>query len=101
MSPSRIVKRDNVGAILNRALAGARYKTHLAAVNAWRDNYNPLRALTISRAVALLESGERGAYAELQWTYRFVEMQDATLGALIERRASIKQQINQHKETQT
>lgn len=48
----------------------------------WRAQYNPLRSLTFQRAVSLLEEGERGAFAELQWTYRFVEKRDATLRAL-------------------
>lgn len=41
--------------------------------NAWRDSYNPLRQLVISKIVALLEAGERGDFAELQWTNRKVE----------------------------
>ncbi|MDP3850107.1 MAG: DUF935 family protein [Luteolibacter sp.] len=58
------------------------------------SGYNPLRSLTIMRAVHLLEEGERGAYADLQWTYRFIEMQDATLGALVERRTSAIQELD-------
>lgn len=41
--------------------------------NAWRDGYNPLRQLVITKVVALLEAAERGDYAELQWTMRKVE----------------------------
>ena len=48
----------------------------------WRAQFNPLRSLTFQRAVSLLEEGERGAYAELQWTYRFIEKREATLRAL-------------------
>lgn len=80
--------------IVNRAIASVSYRMHVAAANLWRDSYNPLRGLTISRAVSLLEEGERGAYADLQWTYRFIEMQDATLGALIERRTSAIQKMD-------
>ncbi|MGL4398820.1 MAG: phage portal protein family protein [Luteolibacter sp.] len=83
-----------IGGILNRAAASVNYRLHIAAANAWRDGYNPLRSLTIRRAVQLLEDGERGAYADLQWTYRFIEMQDATLGALIERRTSAIQELD-------
>jgi phage gp29-like protein len=83
-----------MGGIMNRALAHASFRLHVAAANVWRDAFNPLRSLTIMRAVHLLEDGERGAYAELMWTYRFVEMQDATLGALIERRTSAIQQLD-------
>lgn len=43
---------------------------------------NPLRGFTIQRAVTLLEDGERGAYADLQWAFRFAEKRNATLRAL-------------------
>lgn len=86
------VKR--MGGILNRAMAATSYRLHVAAANVWRDSYNPLRSLTIQRAVTLLEEGERGAMADLQWTYRFVEMQDPVLGALIERRTSAIQELD-------
>jgi len=33
----------------------------------WRDYYNPLRGLSMPKLVSLLESGERGQYADLQW----------------------------------
>jgi hypothetical protein len=46
------------------------------------ETYNPLRHLTVSRAVALLEDAGRGALADLQWTYRAIERRDATLRAL-------------------
>lgn len=52
---------------------------HITRANAWRDDFNPLRRLTMRRVVGLLEEGERGAYADLQWTYRFIEKRDATL----------------------
>ena len=83
-----------MGRIMNRAIAASSYRLHVAMANTWRDQYNPLRSLTISRAVSLLEEGERGAFANLQWTYRFIEMQDATLGALIERRTSAIQKLD-------
>ncbi|MEI8038413.1 MAG: DUF935 family protein [Verrucomicrobiota bacterium] len=87
-----IVRR--LGRIMNRAIEAVSYRLHVAAANLWRDNYNPLRSLTIARAVHLLEDGERGAYADLQWTYRYIEMQDATLGALVERRTSAIQEMD-------
>lgn len=83
-----------LGRLLNRAAAAGGYRLHVAAANLWRDQYNPLRGLTIRRAASLLEEGERGALADIQWTYRYVEMQDATLGALIERRTSAIQQLD-------
>jgi len=83
-----------MAAVMNRAAASVSMRLHVAAANLWRDNYNPLRGLTIQRAASLLEEGERGAYAELQWLYRSIEMQDATLGALIERRTSAIQRMD-------
>jgi phage gp29-like protein len=85
---------NRMAAMAGRALAGVSYRIHVASANLWRDNYNPLRSLTIARAVSLLEEGERGAYADLQWTYRYIEMQDATLGALVERRTSAIQKLD-------
>ncbi len=58
---------------------------HIRAANRWRDQYNPTRGLTIERAADLLEAGERGEYADLQWLYRFVEKRDTTLAALLAR----------------
>lgn len=60
----------------------------IMAANRWRAQYNPLRGLTLTRAVALLEQAPRGIFADLQWTYFFVEQTDADLIALIERRTS-------------
>ena len=56
--------------------------------NRWRDAYNPLRGLTIARAVALLEQGQSGDYADLHWCYKFVEETDADVFALLDRRLS-------------
>lgn len=73
----------NQGAVLvNRAtvaVAGLSHHVAIARADVWRQNYNPLRGLTMPRAVAYLEDGERGAYADLQWLYRFIEKRDATL----------------------
>jgi hypothetical protein len=60
----------------------------LKSVAKWRAQFNPLRGLTFQRAVSLLEEGERGAYADLQWLYRFIEKRDATLRALVKLRTS-------------
>jgi len=35
--------------------------------NQWREYVNPLRGLTLERIVSLIEQGERGAFADLQW----------------------------------
>lgn len=83
-----------LGRVMNRAVAAASWRLHIATANLWRDHYNPLRSLTIARVVSLLEDGERGAFADVQWTYRYIEMQDATLGALVERRTSAIQKLD-------
>ncbi len=54
----------------------------------WRAQYNPLRGLTLPMLVALLEAGERGDYARLQWLYRFIEKRNPTLRAVLQRRQS-------------
>lgn len=84
----------SVARIMNRALSSASQRLAVAAANGWRDAYNPLRGLTISRAVSMLEASDRGAHAEVQWTYDAIERQDATLGALVEKRTSALQQLD-------
>jgi phage gp29-like protein len=69
------------------AASGARTMAQkVAALNRWREQYNPLRGLTLARAIALSESYFRGDMADLQWTYFFVEQTDADLLALLELR---------------
>lgn len=64
----------------------------VAAANRWRDGLNPLRGLTISRVVSLLEAAQRGQWTELQWAYSApllgIEASHETLLALIELRLS-------------
>lgn len=60
----------------------------IIAANKWRDAYNPLRALTLQRAIALQEAYNRGEMADLQWLYSHIEQADPDLLALIERRNS-------------
>src|SRR5712692_5220626 len=79
------------GAAAQSPSAGAKglnLQTLVSAANAWREYYNPLRALTLARAVSLIEAAQRGMFAELQWLYSKIEGSDATLMALIERRTS-------------
>ena len=57
----------------------------VTAANRWRENYNAARGLTIRRAVELLELGQRGDTAYLQWTFRTVERRYPTLSALVTR----------------
>lgn len=79
---------------VSRAAQSVSMQIRVATANLWRDGYNPLRGLTMRRAVQLLEDEARGAYADLQWTYRSIEGQDATLGALVERRISAIRQLD-------
>jgi phage gp29-like protein len=92
ISPLMIFNRLASGA--GRALNSISAQVRVAVANLWRDQYNPLRGLTIRRAVALLEDETRGAFADLQWTYRAIEGQDATLGALVERRCGAIEQLD-------
>ena len=60
----------------------------LASANRWRDSYNPLRGLTMARAVSLMEDVQRGVMADLQWLYTSelgIEATDADLMTIIER----------------
>ena len=52
----------------------------------WRDRFNPLRGMALSRLVSLLEAGERGEYADLQWFYYFMERSEAMIYSVIQRR---------------
>ena len=52
----------------------------------WRDSYNPLRGLGMPKVVSLLESGERGQYADLQWFYHYMERSDAMIASVLQRR---------------
>ncbi|MEI8289812.1 MAG: DUF935 family protein [Verrucomicrobiota bacterium] len=62
--------------------------------NLWRDNYNPLRALTIARVMAIFEAAERGAFPELQLTMRKVEKRFPVYKALRQRRLSAIQKLD-------
>ncbi len=55
----------------------------------WRAQYNPLRGLTLRKSCHMLEAGERGNYARLQWLYRFVEKRNSTLRAVVQRRQGV------------
>ncbi|MEM0964798.1 MAG: DUF935 family protein [Verrucomicrobiota bacterium] len=54
----------------------------LQLVNRIREEHNPLRGLTIRKAVSLLERSQSGDYADLQWLYKFIEKRDSTLRAV-------------------
>ena len=75
----------------------------LKTINHWREQYNPLRYLTIPRAVYLIESYPRGWMADLQWTmgapFMGVENSDADLLALIECRVSAMGELDWNAKT--
>ena len=54
--------------------------------NKWRDSYNPLRGMGLPRLLSLLDAGERGQYADLQWFYHFMERSDAMVFSVLQRR---------------
>ena len=59
----------------------------VASANRWRDTLNPLRGLTMPRAVRHLEDAQRGIMANLQWCYESgIEPMDAVLSTIIQRR---------------
>lgn len=63
-------------------------KRSLDATNKWRDSHNPLRDLTMPRAVQLMELAQRGIMADLQWLYAAetgIEASDPDLMVIIER----------------
>jgi len=60
----------------------------LTPINNWRSQFNPLRGLNMQRLAALLEFGDWGQYADLQWLYRYIEKRYAILSTGIERRES-------------
>ena len=46
------------------------------------SGYNPLRGLDLEKLVTMIEQGERGYYADLQWLYRLVLRRNATARAV-------------------
>lgn len=58
----------------------------VAALNRFREQYNPLQGLKLRRAVELASAYFRGEMADLQWTYFFIEQTDPDLLALLELR---------------
>ena len=60
----------------------------------WRAQYNPLRGLTLRLAVAMLEQGERGNYARLQWLFRYIEKRNPTLRGVLARRQAAITRLN-------
>jgi phage gp29-like protein len=81
------------GTVLNRSgqvvqavgapVGASTWQERLNRLNAWREEHNPLRGLTISRAISLLEDYQGGRMADLQWAFFFVEQTDPDLIALL------------------
>ena len=62
--------------------------------NLWRDNYNPLRGLVMSRLITIFEAAERGAYAELQLLLRKAEKRYPVLKGFVERLTSSIEELS-------
>lgn len=73
--------------------AGSPPEELLRRSNFWRDNYNPLRGLTIARLMALFEQAERGAFAEIQLTLRKAEKRFPVLKAYTEKLLSAVEEL--------
>ncbi|MBI3885917.1 MAG: DUF935 family protein, partial [Opitutae bacterium] len=58
----------------------------VAALSRFREQFNPLQALTLAKAVRLAGDYFRGDMADLQWTFFFIEQTDPDLMALLELR---------------
>jgi phage gp29-like protein len=54
----------------------------------WRDYYNPLASLTVSRLVAMEDASVRGQHADIQWFYEHMERADVMVQAAVARRLS-------------
>ena len=55
-------------------------------LNIWREGFNPLRGLSLARVTVMLDAGERGDYADLQWFYQQMERSEPMIFAVIQRR---------------
>jgi phage gp29-like protein len=81
----------------NRASAPGRGRSAAELVrqsNRWRDTYNPLRGLVISRIVTLIEAADRGDYAELQLVMRKIERRYPVLKALQARKLGALEKLD-------
>jgi phage gp29-like protein len=84
----RIANRAAQTPAKSNPAGGTNMVRKVAALNRWREQYNPLQGLTLQRAIALSREYFLGQMADLQWAYFFIEQTDADLLALIERRNS-------------
>lgn len=79
-----ISKKKPASVPANTVTGSASLAQRVRSANRWRDQFNPLRGLTLARAVALGEAYFRGEMAELQWAYFWIEGTDPDLLALLE-----------------
>jgi len=73
---------------MNTAISARNIIQGVQAVNRFRDCLNPLRDLTMWRAVTMMEQAQRGMMPDLMWTYGAdtgIESTDADLMVIIER----------------
>jgi phage gp29-like protein len=87
LKPSSIGKSVNAGTVLQRSGAVSGSPGQMVnRANRWREQYNPLRGLSLPKAVAMFESQLLGDLPELMWTYHFIERRHPVLRAGIQRR---------------
>lgn len=73
-------------------LIGGRYRA-TDAIPMYRA-YSPLRGLTLSRVISLLELADSGYWADLQWLWRFVERREWTTGTILDKRQSALERLD-------
>lgn len=54
----------------------------------WRDQYNPLRGLTLNRIIAMEDQAERGEWADLQFYWHHMEGVDSIVRSAVAKRLS-------------
>lgn len=60
----------------------------------WHETINPLRGLTMDRAVQIYDNARHGCYADLAWLYQEIEAVDPTLMVCVERRAAAVEELD-------
>ncbi len=54
----------------------------------WLEATNPLRGLTVDRAISIFDNARQGCYTDLAWLYQEIEAADPTLMICAERRSA-------------
>jgi len=90
----RLLNRSSVESFGMPLPAAVDVERRISQVNAWRDQFNPLRSLTMAQAVSWLEQAQRGEFADIQWAYSFIERRDSDLLAIVERRTGAVLQMD-------